>query len=202
MRKRLVFKTPWFGIEEIYEDAPGAAQSGEPSPYYSIARPNGVICLVLTPACEVVLARQYRPPLERHTLEMPAGGIEPGEAPEAAVAREVLEETGFTCDEFVHIARCRLMLNRDSAVEHFFCALGARRSPGFVPAESIETRLLSRPEFKALILDGGYEQTVALGGLWLAEQKFGFRFFEDPAGTIVSALRKPRAHAEASPKPL
>jgi ADP-ribose pyrophosphatase len=193
MRKRLVFKTPWFGIEEIYENAAGVQPDGDQSPYYAIARSDGVIGLVLTPTCDVVLARQYRPPLQRHTLEMPAGGIEPGETPEAAVEREVLEEIGFTCERFVYIAACRLMLNRDSAVEHFFCAVGAKPSPDFVPAESIETQLFSRAEFRALVMDGGYEQTVALGGLWLAEQRFGFRFFDDPADAIVAALLRPQA---------
>ena len=188
MRKRLVFKTRWFGIEEIVGDA-GGAPGVESSPYYAIARGDGVICLVLTDACEVVLARQYRPPLERHTFEMPAGGIEPGETPQTAVAREVLEETGFVCQAFVHVAPCRLMLNRDSAVEHFFCGLGARRRDDFVPAERIETHVFTRSAFRSLIREGRYEQTVALGGLWLAEEKFGFRFFDDPSADVLRALR-------------
>src|SRR4051812_46880765 len=111
MRKRTAFETPWFRIEEILDDAGSA-------PYYAIARSDGVICLLLTDECEIVLARQFRPPLQRHTLEMPAGGIEPGETPEIAVAREVLEETGYVCDAYVYIAPLRMMLNRDSAVEH------------------------------------------------------------------------------------
>jgi ADP-ribose pyrophosphatase len=195
VRTRTVFKTTWFAIEEIYEDA----QGGEPAPYYAISRGDGVICLALTDTCDVVLARQYRPPLRRHTLEMPAGGIEPGEQPEQAVARELFEETGYACDTFVHVAACRLMLNRDRAVEHFFCGLGATRRDGFTTAERIETHVLSRRDFRALIRDGRYEQTVALGGLWLAEERFGFRFFDDPAETVIGALRaagmRSRGHA-------
>jgi 8-oxo-dGTP pyrophosphatase MutT (NUDIX family) len=186
MRKRIVFETPWFGIEELLDESPGAV---DPRPYYSIARNDGVICLVLTPEGDIVLARQFRPPLQRQTLEMPAGGIESGESPEDAVAREVQEETGYCCETFVRIAACRLMLNREGAVEYFFCALGARRHADFVARERVEVEVLERAEFRKLIREDVFEQTVALGGLWLAEEKFGFRLFEDSIEKITAKLR-------------
>ena len=37
--------------------------------------------------------RQYRYPFSRTLLELPAGKLEPGEAPELAAARELSEET-------------------------------------------------------------------------------------------------------------
>jgi ADP-ribose pyrophosphatase len=42
----------------------------------------------------VVLIRQYRVTIDRETWEVPAGGIEPNEEPEAAVRRECEEEIG------------------------------------------------------------------------------------------------------------
>jgi len=44
---------------------------------------------------DVLLVRQFRKPVEKELLEIPAGGIDPGEAPEEAVRREMREETGF-----------------------------------------------------------------------------------------------------------
>ena len=139
---------------------------------------------MLTSQGEVVLARQYRPPLGRDTLEMPAGGIDTGETPEVAVAREVFEETGYVCQTYVRVAACRLMLNRDSAVEYFFVGLGAVRQEKFVALENIEVCVMPRTEFRAVIRTGNFEQTVALGGLWLAEEKFSFRFFDDSFSKI------------------
>ena len=44
---------------------------------------------------KVLLVKQFRKPVERELLEIPAGGIDPGESPEAAVSRELREETGY-----------------------------------------------------------------------------------------------------------
>jgi ADP-ribose pyrophosphatase len=43
----------------------------------------------------VLLVRQFRQSIGKELLEIPAGGIEPGETPEKAVEREMREETGF-----------------------------------------------------------------------------------------------------------
>ena len=43
----------------------------------------------------VLLVEQFRQPVEKALLEIPAGGIEPGEEPVATVRRELREETGY-----------------------------------------------------------------------------------------------------------
>lgn len=43
----------------------------------------------------LLLVRQYRNPVNKELLEIPAGGIDPGEEPEDAVKREMSEETGY-----------------------------------------------------------------------------------------------------------
>ena len=43
----------------------------------------------------LLLVRQFRKPVEKELLEIPAGGIDPGEDAEAAVRREMREETGY-----------------------------------------------------------------------------------------------------------
>ncbi len=43
----------------------------------------------------VLLVKQFRQPVGKTLLEIPAGGIEPGEGPVATVRRELREETGY-----------------------------------------------------------------------------------------------------------
>ncbi|MFQ5996461.1 MAG: NUDIX hydrolase [Dehalococcoidales bacterium] len=42
-----------------------------------------------------LLVKQFRKPVEKELLEIPAGGIDHGEEPEASVRRELREETGY-----------------------------------------------------------------------------------------------------------
>lgn len=43
----------------------------------------------------IVMVRQFRNAVDRQTLEIPAGGINPGESPIDSASRELTEETGF-----------------------------------------------------------------------------------------------------------
>jgi ADP-ribose pyrophosphatase len=67
----------------------------------------------------VLLVKQFRKPVEKELLEIPAGGIDHGEDPEAAVRRELREEIGYMpqkvkrlggfysapgyCTEYIHL---------------------------------------------------------------------------------------------------
>ena len=46
---------------------------------------------------------EFRKPVERELLEIPAGGIDDGEDAEAAVIREMQEETGFLPHKVEHM---------------------------------------------------------------------------------------------------
>ena len=43
----------------------------------------------------VLLVKQYRKPVEKALLEIPAGGIDDGESPDECAVREMQEETGY-----------------------------------------------------------------------------------------------------------
>jgi len=60
-----------------------------------VEHPGAVLIVALDAADNVFFVRQYRQPVDRVLLELPAGTIDPGEKPEACAVRELREETGF-----------------------------------------------------------------------------------------------------------
>lgn len=56
---------------------------------------EAVVVIVRPRPGEMLLVRQYRHPLARENWEVVAGGMDPGETPEEAAARELREETGY-----------------------------------------------------------------------------------------------------------
>ncbi len=60
-----------------------------------IRHPGAVMIIAMTADGSVVLERQFRYPLRRSFIEMPAGKLEAGEDPLACAQRELLEETGY-----------------------------------------------------------------------------------------------------------
>ncbi|UFT97694.1 NUDIX hydrolase [Radiobacillus kanasensis] len=76
---------------------------GKTSKREIVKHPGAVAVIALTKDKRLVLVEQYRKPLEKSIIEIPAGKLEPGEQPETCARRELEEETGYTSDrlEFV-----------------------------------------------------------------------------------------------------
>ena len=185
IKPETVFQTRWF---EIVAVDPGMETSGTTEPYYCLVRPDGVIAFVLDRQGAVVLVEQYRPPLGRVTLEMPAGSLEPGESADRAVTREVLEETGLACEHWYEIGPCRSALHRENAVDQFYVGLGAHRIEGYKRTERGKVRHLPRSEFLALVKSRRFDQTAALGGLYVVEKILGFDLLTADLAGIQSKL--------------
>jgi ADP-ribose pyrophosphatase len=184
-RPETVFQTRWF---EIVAVDPGTETSGTTDPYYCLIRPDGVIAFVLDRQGAVVLVEQYRPPLGRVTLEMPAGSLEEGEALDQAVIREVLEETGLACEHWYAIGPCRSALHRENAVDQFYVGLGAHPVEGYERTERGKVRYVQRSEFLALVKSRCFDQTAALGGLYVAEKILGTDLLTADLSSIQSKL--------------
>ncbi len=52
---------------------------------------------------KILMVRQYRHAIDKYTIEIPAGGINPGEDPYEAALRELEEETGYHADKAEHL---------------------------------------------------------------------------------------------------
>src|SRR6266853_2719008 len=75
-----------------------------------IEHPGAVAVIALTDAGELVMERQYRYPLGRDMIEVPAGKIDRGEDPLATARRELQEETGYTAAQWRHVATIHIAI--------------------------------------------------------------------------------------------
>ncbi|TCW41243.1 NUDIX domain-containing protein [Laceyella sacchari] len=68
-----------------------------------VKHPGAVAVLAITDEGKMVLVRQFRKPLEKTILEIPAGKLEAGEDPGDCAARELEEETGYRATGLTHV---------------------------------------------------------------------------------------------------
>lgn len=68
-----------------------------------VRHPGGVVVLGQLEDGRIPFVRQLRYPMDRALLELPAGKIDPGEAPEVSAAREMEEETGYRPESLRHV---------------------------------------------------------------------------------------------------
>jgi ADP-ribose pyrophosphatase len=69
----------------------------------TIVHPGAVVIIAVMDNDTVLLERQYRYSLQRHFYELPAGKIEPNEDTLATAKRELIEETGYSANQWQHL---------------------------------------------------------------------------------------------------
>ncbi|MBB6677676.1 NUDIX hydrolase [Cohnella lubricantis] len=68
-----------------------------------IVRHPGAVAVLALLEGRLLVVEQYRKPLERMQVEIPAGKLEPGEDPQEAALRELEEETGYKARSIRHL---------------------------------------------------------------------------------------------------
>ena len=130
------------------------------------------VCMVpLDAAGNVVLVRQYRKSVESELLEVPAGGIEEGEAPEAAALRELREEIGHTAGRLRPLAGYYLAPGWCN--EYMYAYLATQLSPDPMSQdydEIVETRRVPLADTLELIAKGEIRDAKSIAALLLAMQ--------------------------------
>ncbi|KAI1002672.1 hypothetical protein K3495_g5527 [Podosphaera aphanis] len=100
-------------ILTTYEDPQGTQRTWEYAerqtrPKTSPVDGVGIVAILDLPTGpEIVLQRQYRPPVDAVCIEIPAGLVDDGETPEQAALRELKEETGYVGE--LSLSTCIMM---------------------------------------------------------------------------------------------
>nr|CAA9260003.1 ADP-ribose pyrophosphatase [uncultured Armatimonadetes bacterium] len=117
----------------------------------------------------VLLVRQWRLPAGKALLEIPAGGMEEGEAPEVCAARELAEEIGMVPGRLLPLYSCYLAPGYSTERIHGFLALDLRHAPEAADEdEFVEVVPMALEEAIARIATGEIEDAKTIAGLTLA----------------------------------
>ncbi len=114
----------------------------------------------------LLLVRQYRLAVDKELLEIPAGGIDPGEDPAAAVIREMREETGLRPQNVARLTGFYLSPGFSSEYMHLYLAEGLAPAP--LTAEDtagIEVVRVPVAQIPELISSGRIEDSKSVSGL-------------------------------------
>ena len=125
--------------------------------HYVVEHGGGAVAILLCPTRgKVLLAYQYRYPIDQWIYELPGGGIAPGETPETAIRRECEEETGYEPTDLIHLARIYANPGRaDWAMDLFFSnKYRTTKSVPRTPDEHVEAKILDVAKVDQLINRG------------------------------------------------
>jgi ADP-ribose pyrophosphatase len=118
---------------------------------------------------ELVLVRQFRYPPRETFLELPAGKLDPGEAPEACGRRELAEETGWRAGRLVPIQPFLPCIGYSDEIIHLYYTDELEPGlPALDAGESLEALRLPLADLKRLYRSGALRDSKTLIGVgWL-----------------------------------
>jgi len=91
-----------------------------------IRHPGAVVIIAFLDEQTILLERQFRYPLQRHFLELPAGKIDPGEVPLETARRELQEECGYEAENWQHFSTLYPCIGYSDERMEFFVARNLR----------------------------------------------------------------------------
>ncbi|MCB5189190.1 NUDIX hydrolase [Methylobacillus arboreus] len=98
--------------------------SGATSQREYVIHPGAVVVVPVLDNGNLLLERQFRYPLSRVFIELPAGKIDAGELHLETGKRELLEETGYTATEWFYLGLQHPCIGYSNEVIHIYLARG------------------------------------------------------------------------------
>ena len=120
-----------------------------------VEHPGSVAILPLIGKNKFLFVKQFRQPVKKILLEIPAGRIEAGENTKECAIRELAEETGHTTDNLKKLASVYLAPGYSSEIIHIFLAQNLKKSEAKPDEdELIQNMILGKKDVLNKILSG------------------------------------------------
>lgn len=119
---------------------------------------------------KIAFLKQYRPVIDKHIWELPAGKLSAGESPETCAKRELIEETGLIADDMVSIGRIHTSPGFTDEVIYIFKAECAEIRPSEMDEdEIIDIHFLEKGQVLELFKKGEITDAKTIAALAFAD---------------------------------
>ena len=136
---------------------------------------QGAVCVVpVTDENEVIAVCQYRYPIGRVTIEIPAGKLDKGEEPLEAAKRELSEETGVESAEIEYMGGLYPSVAYTDEIIHMYLAKNLK----FGEAHTDEDEFLNvvkipLKEFAQMVMDGKIQDSKTMAAILKVAKIYG-----------------------------
>ncbi|MCJ7702468.1 MAG: NUDIX hydrolase [Anaerolineales bacterium] len=165
-RTKLLEHSPFLAVENHIVELPDGRIIDD---WAWIITPDFVNVDPVTADNKIICFRQFKYAVEGLTLAPIGGHIDRNEDPLAAARRELIEETGYEAQTWIHLGSFRPLANRGAGMGHAFLAYGARKvcEPASDDLEEQELLFLDVDEVQQALIQGEFKvfswaTTVAL----------------------------------------
>jgi ADP-ribose pyrophosphatase len=144
---------------------------GQPQVREIVLHRGAAVMLPILDDQRVILVWNYRYPIGQRLLELPAGTLEPGEAPDSCAARELEEEIGYRAGKLTKLAEFYPSPGVLSECMHLFLAEELQPTQQKLdPGESIELEILPFDEAVQSVMRGEIRDAKTIVGLLLYDR--------------------------------
>jgi len=145
--------------------------SGNPGKYMVLEKHGFVVIVALNSKNQVIMTKQWRYPVEKEFIELPAGNIEYNEDPLKTAQRELFEETGAVSDDWTKLGFFWIGNGAMKIKGHFYLAknISLRSGNKQDSTEKITVRLISYNKLIKLIKNYKIDEDRTALGLLLAQ---------------------------------
>jgi ADP-ribose pyrophosphatase len=136
-----------------------------------VTHPGAVVMIAELPNGKLIFERQFRYPLDRVFLELPAGKIHPGEDILLTARRELQEETGYVAEHWHYLGVIHPCIGySDERIEIFFAQGLSHVGHALDEGEFLEVHELHLDEAMEAVRDGRLTDGKSVACLLWAER--------------------------------
>lgn len=141
-----------------------------------VKHPGAVVVIPVLTDGRLVFERQFRYPVGRAFLELPAGKIDPGEDILACARRELQEETGYVTENWRYLGVMHPCIGYSNERIEIFLAQGLEHvGHAWDEGEFLEILTLSLEEARAAVFDGRITDAKTITALYWAERELAMK---------------------------